>query len=86
MLESGEFADKLSAFIETQQKTVQNNTENAINRYARTMEQLIDERIKSMDLKLIFPAGSIQVSGNATNQSNLAPITINFSGSNINIT
>lgn len=85
MLQKDTFANEFYNFIFKQQKTVQENVEDAIRIYTSTLEKLVDERIKSIDLTLTIPVGAIKVAGSPTAQQNVTPLVIHFSGSSLEI-
>lgn len=75
MLVKGQFAKELKSFITSVNKLKQEDQNKAIESFANRLEELIDERIKSITLTI--PTGFIQVQGSPSAQTNIAPIVLN---------
>lgn len=75
MLLKDKLRKDLREFIISANNVEQDNVEEAIDRYAAKMEQVIYDAIKS--LTVTIPAGAIQVQGTATNQTNTTEIVLN---------
>lgn len=76
MLVPGKFAQDLLSHIEDKNNSVieKENIKQAIIDYCNKLEELIDERIKS--IQITIPPGGIVVAGSPTTQTNVVPIII----------
>lgn len=75
MLISGKLSSNMQSFIKEVNKMKQDDADKAIKAYCDKLEELIDNRIKS--IRITIPTGFIMVQGTPSAQTNIAPIVLN---------
>lgn len=75
MLQSGDLANGMKAFIKKANTMKQTDADKAIDAYCKQLEASVYKAIRS--LTITIPSGMIQVEGSPSAQTNINPIVLN---------